>query len=292
MAVIGRTLEAQGFRVGIIAQPDWQSAEPFKALGRPNLFFGVTAGNMDSMINRYTADRKIRQRRRLHAGRAGRQAARPRSARLRAALQGGLERRAHRHGWHRGQPAPHRPLRLLAGQGAPLHPGRRQGRPAAVRQCRARHHRDRAPPGRARACRAHHRRARHRLHAPHRRPHGSGMVRNRFHRGRPPRPYRQPHQPLPDDQRAGRRAGQQLREGRRCQSDRRGRAADPIRALGQWQGQSAAARAHRDPPAQLRAGEERPGAVRPRQPRAAPGDQPRQRPRAGAGHGTATATSG
>ena len=60
MAVIGRTLEAQGFRVGIIAQPDWQSAEPFKALGKPNLFWGVTAGNMDSMINRYTADRKIR----------------------------------------------------------------------------------------------------------------------------------------------------------------------------------------------------------------------------------------
>jgi uncharacterized radical SAM protein YgiQ len=60
MAVIGRTLEAQGFRVGIIAQPDWQSADPFRALGRPNLFFGVAAGNMDSMINRYTADRKLR----------------------------------------------------------------------------------------------------------------------------------------------------------------------------------------------------------------------------------------
>jgi len=60
MAVIGRMLEAQGFRVGIIAQPDWQSADPFKVLGKPNLFFGVTAGNMDSMINRYTADRKIR----------------------------------------------------------------------------------------------------------------------------------------------------------------------------------------------------------------------------------------
>jgi len=60
MAVIGRVLESQGFRVGIIAQPDWHSAEPFKALGRPNLFWGVTAGNMDSMINRYTADRKIR----------------------------------------------------------------------------------------------------------------------------------------------------------------------------------------------------------------------------------------
>jgi uncharacterized radical SAM protein YgiQ len=60
MAVIGRVLEAQGFRVGIIAQPDWQSPDAFKALGRPNLFFGVAAGNMDSMINRYTADRKLR----------------------------------------------------------------------------------------------------------------------------------------------------------------------------------------------------------------------------------------
>ena len=60
MSVSGRMLENQGFRVGIIAQPDWQSADPFKALGKPNLFFGVTAGNMDSMINRYTADRKIR----------------------------------------------------------------------------------------------------------------------------------------------------------------------------------------------------------------------------------------
>jgi uncharacterized radical SAM protein YgiQ len=60
MAIIGRLLEAQGFRVGIIAQPDWQSAEPFQALGRPTLFFGVTGGNMDSMVNRYTADRRLR----------------------------------------------------------------------------------------------------------------------------------------------------------------------------------------------------------------------------------------
>jgi uncharacterized radical SAM protein YgiQ len=60
MAIIGRLLEAQGFRVGIIAQPAWQDAEPFKALGRPNLFFGVTAGNMDSLVNRYTADRRLR----------------------------------------------------------------------------------------------------------------------------------------------------------------------------------------------------------------------------------------
>ena len=60
MAVIGRVLEAQGFRVGIIAQPDWQSKDAFMTLGKPNLFFGVAAGNMDSMINRYTADRKPR----------------------------------------------------------------------------------------------------------------------------------------------------------------------------------------------------------------------------------------
>ncbi len=60
MAVIGRTLEQQGFRVGLICQPDWNSAEAFKQLGKPNLFWGVSAGNMDSMINRYTADRKIR----------------------------------------------------------------------------------------------------------------------------------------------------------------------------------------------------------------------------------------
>jgi uncharacterized radical SAM protein YgiQ len=60
MALIGRVLESQGFRVGIISQPDWHSADAFRALGKPNLYFGVTAGNMDSMINRYTADRKIR----------------------------------------------------------------------------------------------------------------------------------------------------------------------------------------------------------------------------------------
>ncbi|MGB5737420.1 MAG: YgiQ family radical SAM protein, partial [Thiohalocapsa sp.] len=60
MAIIGRLLEAQGFRVGIIAQPDWTSAEPLRALGRPNLFFGITAGNMDSMVNRYTSDRRMR----------------------------------------------------------------------------------------------------------------------------------------------------------------------------------------------------------------------------------------
>ena len=60
MAVVGRVLEGQGFRVGIISQPDWRSADAFRELGKPNLFFGIAAGNMDSMINHYTADRKRR----------------------------------------------------------------------------------------------------------------------------------------------------------------------------------------------------------------------------------------
>ena len=60
MAIVGRFLEAQGFRVGIIAQPDWQSARDFRKLGKPRLYFGISAGNMDSMVNRYTADRKFR----------------------------------------------------------------------------------------------------------------------------------------------------------------------------------------------------------------------------------------
>ncbi len=60
MAIVGRLLEAQGFRVGIISQPDWTSKADFERLGRPTLFFGITAGNMDSMVNRYTSDRRLR----------------------------------------------------------------------------------------------------------------------------------------------------------------------------------------------------------------------------------------
>jgi uncharacterized radical SAM protein YgiQ len=60
MAIIGRVLEAQGYRVGIIAQPDWHSRNDFESLGEPRLFFGVTGGNMDSMVNRYTSDRRVR----------------------------------------------------------------------------------------------------------------------------------------------------------------------------------------------------------------------------------------
>jgi uncharacterized radical SAM protein YgiQ len=60
MALVGRLLEYHGFRVGILDQPDWRSADAFRELGRPNLFWGVTAGTMDSMVNRYTSDKKIR----------------------------------------------------------------------------------------------------------------------------------------------------------------------------------------------------------------------------------------
>ena len=60
MALIGRVLESKGFRVGIISQPDWHSKDAFMVLGKPRLMFGVTAGNMDSMVNRYTANQRIR----------------------------------------------------------------------------------------------------------------------------------------------------------------------------------------------------------------------------------------
>ncbi len=71
MALVGRLLESHGFRVGIISQPNWHSPEPLRALGRPNLFFGITAGNMDSMVNRYTSDRKVRRDDAYTAGGAG-----------------------------------------------------------------------------------------------------------------------------------------------------------------------------------------------------------------------------
>src|SRR5262245_37747298 len=60
MAILGRVLEAEGFRVAMLSQPDWRSCEPWHQFGRPRLFFAISAGNMDSMINHYTANRKVR----------------------------------------------------------------------------------------------------------------------------------------------------------------------------------------------------------------------------------------
>ena len=91
MAIIGRVLEAQGFKVGIIAQPDWHSAADFTALGAPRLFFGVTAGNMDSMVNRYTADRRVRSDDAYTPGGAGGKRPGPLRHRLLAAGARGLQ---------------------------------------------------------------------------------------------------------------------------------------------------------------------------------------------------------
>ena len=60
MAILHRVLEAAGFRVAILSQPDWHSCEPWRQFGRPRLFFAVSAGNMDSLINHYTANKKVR----------------------------------------------------------------------------------------------------------------------------------------------------------------------------------------------------------------------------------------
>src|SRR5213594_2544404 len=60
MAILGRVLEAAGFKVAMLAQPDWHSCAPWRQFGRPRLFFGVSAGNMDSLINHYTANKKVR----------------------------------------------------------------------------------------------------------------------------------------------------------------------------------------------------------------------------------------
>src|SRR6202030_1433646 len=60
MALLGRLLEDEGFRVSILSQPDWRSCDAWRTFGRPRLFFAISAGNMDSMINHYTANRKVR----------------------------------------------------------------------------------------------------------------------------------------------------------------------------------------------------------------------------------------
>jgi hypothetical protein len=137
MALVGRLLEAQGFRVGIISQPDWHSADDFKRLGKPAVlrhhrrqhgFDGqpLHVGPQDPL------------RRRLHAKRRARPPPRPRRDRVCAARPRSLSRGAAGDRQHRGQPAPHRALRLLERQGAALHPAALQGRPADLRQCRAR----------------------------------------------------------------------------------------------------------------------------------------------------------
>ena len=59
-ALLGRVLEAEGFRVAILSQPDWHTCDAWRTFGRPRLCFAISAGNMDSMLNHYTANRKVR----------------------------------------------------------------------------------------------------------------------------------------------------------------------------------------------------------------------------------------
>ena len=126
-------------------------------------------------------------RRCLHAGRRPRQAAGSRGPRLFPARAGSLRRRARGHRRHRGQPAPHRPLRLLVGQGAPLHPAGQQGRPAALRQRRARHRRTDPSPGPRREDRGHPRPARYGLHGAAGLGTGTGLAGSRRWRHADPR---------------------------------------------------------------------------------------------------------
>ena len=166
MAIIGRFLESQGFRVGIIAQPDWRNCADFERLGRPNLFFGITAGNMDSIVNRYTADRRIRSRRCVHAGWHGRQTSRPKRDRLLATGTRSVPRRADRDRRHRGEPAADCTLRLLVRTRAAIRAVRCEGRPVGVRQRRTGHRRGRPSTGGSRTDRLDHGRARHRVRSP------------------------------------------------------------------------------------------------------------------------------
>src|SRR4051794_19013914 len=69
MAILHRVLEAAGYRVGILSQPDWRSCEPWRTFGRPRLFYAVSAGNMDSMINHFTAHKKGGNNGAYHPGR-------------------------------------------------------------------------------------------------------------------------------------------------------------------------------------------------------------------------------
>ncbi|SPE34507.1 hypothetical protein SBBP1_730009 [Burkholderiales bacterium] len=287
MALIGRVLEAQGFRVGIIAQPDWQSAEPFKALGRPNLFFGVTAGNMDSMINRYTADRKIRSDDAYTpggiAGKRPDRCALVYAQRCREAygdvplvmggIEGSLRRIAHYDYWQdkvrRSMVVDSKCDLLVYGSA------------------------ERAIVEIAHRLAARVRRARHGLRAA---PESAGLVRDRFELDRRARcgglGSRSLPQSLPDDDRARRTAIIALRSGAvrgHCRvSGQRltaGRLAAAYRARGQWRPPAARApaRSHRDPLAVVRTGACRSRAVCARKPGAAPGDQPGQCARVGPG---------
>ena len=116
-AVIGRTLEAAGFRVAIVPQPDWHGDyRDFKKLGRPRLFFGIAPGCMDSMVNKYTAARRLRSEDAYSPD--GRHDMRPEYPTI---VYTKILKELYPDvpvvlGWHRGLAAPRYPLRLLERQ--------------------------------------------------------------------------------------------------------------------------------------------------------------------------------
>ena len=138
MAIVGRLLEAQGFRVGVIAQPDWRSADDVHSArpAEPVLRHHRRQHGLDGeSLHRRSAHP---QRRRVHTGRQGRQPTRSQRDRVCAARARSVQRRADRHRRHRSEPATHRALRLLVGEGAAFGVARCEGRHAAVRQRRTR----------------------------------------------------------------------------------------------------------------------------------------------------------
>jgi radical SAM superfamily enzyme YgiQ (UPF0313 family) len=269
MAIIGRLLESQGFRVGIIAQPNWQSKDDFMKLGEPNLFFGVAAGNMDSMINRYTADKKIRSDDAYTpgglAGKRPDRASLVYSQRCKEAYKhvpivlGGIEaslrRIAHYDYW---QDKVRNSILIDASADILLY-GNAERAIVEVAQRLSYGDKIETSP----TCAA------PRSSAATRRRAGT----SRLHPHRPSGQGRQDHQPVrehPGHPGLRHRAGQ-------------GPAEDPNEAkVVQILDSPDDPRQDRDPPAVVRKGPWRPGALCPRQPRAAPGDQPGQRPRAGA----------
>ena len=152
-AMIARVLEAEGLRVGVVAQPDWRTPASLQAMGRPRLFCGVTAGNLDSMLANYTAARHKRREDDYSAG--GLPGRRPNHAAVVYAqlAQRRVPRTAGRARRDRGQPAARGALRLLGGQAAAVDPRRLQGGPARVRHGRERRSGNRPPAERRRRVR-------------------------------------------------------------------------------------------------------------------------------------------
>ena len=122
MAIITRLLEANGYKVGVIAQPDWNDPESVAVFGEPRLAFLVSAGNMDSMVNHYTVAKKRRRSDAYSPGGEAGPASEPRCRGVRQPDQAHVQEDSAHSGRHRGQPAAAFALRLLVGQAEALHP--------------------------------------------------------------------------------------------------------------------------------------------------------------------------